>query len=311
MKNLLYSLLFISSLPLSAQEINYDGIFIGSYVPSQIENIPQSAKKMLANKLKQIVTAKGISDNSYNSRFIITPNITVITKDVVPSAPPKVALNLEVTFYIGDGIDGIMYTSETVSAKGVGTNENKAYISAVRQIRPKSPLLQDFVKNGKKRIIEYYNTNCSLVQKKVEGLSAQTKHEEALALLASVPEASSCFDQVKNKINTTYVQAINVSCKRKLNEASSIWSANQDLNAANEAGAILATIEPEATCFEDVKTLYQNIAERVKTKELTDRDWQYKLKELDVEKSRIKAARDIGVAEGLNQQPTYNIRGWY
>lgn len=304
--------MLISSLSLIAQDqINYDGIFIGAYVPHQIESIPSAAKKMLSTKLNQIVTQKGIADNSYNSRFIITPNVMVLTKDVLPTAPPKVALNLEVTFYIGDGIEGTVFTSETVSAKGVGTNENKAYISAIRQIRPKSPILQEFVKNGKKRVIDYYNSNCSLVQRKVEGLSAQNKYEEALAVLAGVPEVSSCFETIKNKINPIYIQAINVGCTRKLNEARSIWSANQDLRAANKAGAILASIDPQASCFSEVTTLYQNIAERIKAKELLDRDWQYKLKELNVETSSIKAARDIGVAYGLNQQPTYNIRGWY
>lgn len=312
MKKIIYSLVFLSSLTLIAQDnINYDGVFIGSYIPLQMEAIPQSAKKMLGNKLNQIITNKGIGDDSYDSRFIITPNIIVLTKDVVPSAPPKVALNLEVTFYIGDGIEGTLFASETVSAKGIGTNENKAYIAAIRQIKPKSPILQNFVKNGKKRVIEYYNNNCDLILKKVDALSAQNQYEGALATLAAVPETSSCFNKIKNKINPVFIKAINVSCKRKLNEASSIWAANQDLNAANEAGSILATIEPQATCFGEVKVLYQNIAERIKAKELLDRDWQYKLKVLDVEKSNIQAARDVGVAYGLNQQPAYNIRGWY
>ncbi|GAA4895697.1 hypothetical protein GCM10023311_20560 [Flaviramulus aquimarinus] len=304
--------MLISSITLVAQDdINYDGIFIGAYVPLQIESIPQSAKKMLGNKLTQMITNKGIGDNSFNSRFIITPNVMVLSKDIVASAPPKIALNLEVTFYIGDGIESTVFGSETINVKGVGTNENKAYIAAIRQIKPRNPILQDFVKKGKERVIEYYNANCNLVLKKADALSAQNKYNEALATLASVPQVSTCFDKVKNKINPIYIKAINISCKRKLNEASSIWAANQDLNAANEAGAILATIEPQATCFEDVKTLYQNIAERIKAKELIEGKWQYKLIELDVEKSRIQAARDIGVAYGLNQKPTYNIRGWY
>ena len=151
MKKIIYTLLLMSSLTLVAQnDINYDGIFMGSYIPEQMESIPSSAKKMLANKLTQIITSKGISDNSYSSRFIITPNIAVLTKNITPTAPPKIVLNLEVTFYIGDGIEGTMFTNETVEIKGVGTNENKAYIAAIRQIKPKSPIIQAFVKKGKK-----------------------------------------------------------------------------------------------------------------------------------------------------------------
>ncbi|WP_303316913.1 hypothetical protein Q4Q34_08910 [Flavivirga abyssicola] len=311
MKKIIYTLFLISSLTLVAQDnINYDGIFMGSYIPEQMEYIPSPAKRMLGNKLTQIITNKGISDNNYNSRFIITPNITVLTKNVTPTAPPKVVLNLEVTLYIGDGIEGTMFTNETLEVKGVGTNENKAYIAAIRQIKPKSPVVQAFVKKGKKRIIEYYNDNCNLVIKKVDALNGQNKFDDALAILAGVPEVSSCFNKIKAKMLTTYNKSIEYDCKTKLAEAQGIWDANQDINAANEAAALLASVEPGAPCFSKVKSLYSKIAARVK--DLSDRNWNYKLKVLDVEKSRIKAARDVGVAYGKNQkQTTYNVRGWY
>ena len=314
MKNLICYIFLFAVLSVGAQNnINQDGISLEAYIPDQIESIPVYAKSLLKNKLNQVITKNGISSGSYDSRFIITPNINVLSKNIAPTAPPKTALSLEITLYVGDGIEGKLFSSASIELKGVGTNENKAYIAAIKQIRPNNPLLQDMLSKSKKRIIEYYNDNCNLIIKKADALSAQNKYEEALSALSSIPEVSTCFNTVKKKINPIYVKAINVECNRKLNEASSIWAANQDLNAANEAGAILATIEPEATCFNDVKSLYQNIAERIKAKELLDRDWQYKLKELDVKKSRIKAARDVGVAYGLNQRRyyTYRVRHWY
>ncbi|WP_372752849.1 hypothetical protein [Mariniflexile sp.] len=312
MKNLLFSFMFLCSLVLTAQSnVNYDGIFLGSYIPNQIESVPAYAENMLTNKLNQIITANGIGQGGYGSQFIITPKIIVLSKDVMPTAPPTIALNLEVTMYVGDGFEGTLFSSESIQVKGVGTNENKAFMAAVNQIKPKNPVLQQLVSRSKERIIDYYNTNCNLVIAKADALASQNNYEAALGLLSGVPVVSNCFNDVKNKINAVYIKAINLDCKRKLNEASSIWAANQDLDAANEAGAILSSIQPEASCFNEVKVLYQNIAERIKAKELLDRDWIYKLKELDVERSSIQAARDVGVAYGLNQQPTYNIRGWY
>jgi len=268
---------------------------------------------MLLNKLNQIITNNGISDNGYNSRFIITPNITVLSKNVTATAPPKVALNLEVTFYIGDGIAGKLFSSETVQIKGVGTNETKAYMAALRQIKPKNALIQNLIVKGKKRIIEYYNNNCDLIIKQANTLASQNKYEEALAAMVSVPEVSTCFNKIESKMNTIYIKAINTSCSRKLNEAKSIWAANQNLDAANKAGAILATIEPEATCFEEVKALYANIAERIRTKELLDRDWEYKLRVLDLKKTAIKAARDVGVAYARYHRHyvVYKVKRWY
>ena len=132
MKKALAILFCLASIVAIGQNNNY-AINLGAYVPDQIENVPASAKKMLLNKLGQLVTSNGISDNQYNSRFIITPNIVVSTKEVMPTSPVKVVLVLDVTLYIGDGIAGTLYASETFNVKGVGTTETKAYMQAIKR----------------------------------------------------------------------------------------------------------------------------------------------------------------------------------
>lgn len=292
------------------EKINTDGIALATYVPQQIENVPASARKMLVNRLAQIITKNGISENPYNSRFVLVPNVTVLSKDVTATAPPKIALNLNVTLYIGDGIEGTIFASESIELKGVGTNETKAYMSAIKRLSPKNTQVLEFVEAGKTKIIEYYNANCSNILKKASALESQNQFEEALVLLTTVPEASTCFDKVKSKIKVLYQKSIDRDCKQKLSEATAIWSANQDLNAANEAGAILASVEPQGSCYGQVKSLYAKIAARVK--DVSDRDWKYQLKVLDLNETYIKAARDVGVAYGKNQPQNvnYNVRSW-
>ncbi len=266
---------------------------------------------MFINKLGQIITKNGMSDNVYNSRFILVPNVTVLSKDFTATAPPKIALNLGVTLYIGDGVAGNLFESEYLELKGVGTNETKAYISALKRLSPKNVAIQDFIARGKQKIINYYNENCDLIVKKSGSLESKGQLEEAIEQLANVPEASSCFDKVKSKMSSLYIKYIDRDCKLKLAEAQSIWVANQNIDAANEAGAILSTIDPQANCFSEVKSLFSKIADRVK--ELSDRSWNYQLKVLDLNKRAIDAARDVGVAYGNNQPQnvTYNTRGWY
>ncbi len=310
MKRSLYTLILLVTTFMVAQE-NNNGIMLGAYIPEQAEDIPSYAKSMLINKLGQIITQNGISDNVYNSRFIITPNITVLSKNITATAPPKVALNLDVTLYIGDGVAGNLFSSQSIQLKGVGTNETKAYMAALKQLKPKNPQIQNFILKGKQKIIDYYNTNCGLMLKKAQALESQNEYEQALIVMTNVPEASDCFNKVKAKIKSLYIKAINRDCIKKLNEANSIWAANQDIEAANLAGAILSTIDPNASCFGKVKALYSKIASRVK--DLSDRDWNYDLKVLEVYGTAVKAARDVGVAYGKNQPQnvTYNIRGWY
>lgn len=309
MKKIITFIFCFAATIIVAQDNNYD-ISLGVYVPNQIEGLPGSAHSMLNNKLNQIITNNGISDNVNNAKFIMTPNITVMSKDVIGSAPTKVALNLEMTLYIGDGFAGNLFASESFSLKGVGTNETKAYMQAIKQLKSSNKKLQDFIASGKAKILDYYNTNCSQIIAESEALQRTENYQEALYLLVNIPTASSCFDTVKGKIEGLFKKAIDKQCLTNYAEAQAIWSANQDMEAANYAGALLAEINPRAACFNDVKKLFSKIEARVQ--DLQDRPWKLQLHEVDIRKTAIEAARQVGVAYGQNQPNTvYNIRGWY
>ncbi len=294
---------------ITAQEGN--NIALGTYIPNEVEALPAAAKQILETKLGQMVTKNGISDISYNSRFIITPNVEVLTKDVLGTAPPKIAINLDVTIYIGDGLNGTLYASKSFNVKGVGTNETKAYINAINNINANSEQVQQFVYEGKEKIIAFFNNNCDMIRKEAKSLDNQNRQEEALNLLVNVPVNSTCFDKVAPELKGMYKKLIDRDCKTQLAEASAIWAANQDIDAANTAGAILASIEPTSSCYGEVKSLFSKIEKRVK--ELSDRPWEYKLKVLDANIAAAKGARDILMVYAKNQPKnvTYNIRGWY
>jgi len=233
-------------------------------------------------------------------------------KDVLGTAPTKVVLNLELGLYIGDGIRGSLFTSKTMNLKGVGVNENKAYISAVKRLNPNNKNIQSVLDEAKKKIMAYYNSNCESLIKEAQNLENQNRLQESLAILISVPENSSCFSRVERKVSSLYQKTIDRDCKKKLLLATSIWSANQDLNAANEAGGVLASIDPYSEGFSQVQVLFSKIETRAK--ELGDRDWELTLKKVELEKSAIQSARDVGIAFGKGLQNTssiYNIKGWY
>jgi hypothetical protein len=310
MKKLIYTILFFANLSIVSQN-NNDGITIGAYVPEQAEAIPAAAKRMLIDKLGKIITANGISDDVNNSRFILVPNATVVGKDIIASAPIRIALSLDLTLYLGDGVAGNLFATESITLKGVGTNETKAYIAAIKNLKAKNPNIQSFISKGKEKIINYYNSNCSNINKKVISLESQGDAVSALVLLSNIPESSSCFDsRLESKMKRLYKRAIDQDCKEKINIANGIWVANQNITAANKVGEILSSIDPNSSCFNDVKRLYDTVGKRVK--ELSDRGWNYQLKELDLEVSTIKAARDVGMAYGNNQPThTHNIKGWF
>lgn len=291
-------------------------IALAAYVPQQIEKMPEGARTMLSNKLNQIVTQNGLGSSSFNSRFIITANIVVLTKDLLETAPPMTALTMEVTLYIGDGISGTKYASNAISVKGVGTNENKAYIEALKSIKPSESSIQSFINTGKSKIIEYYNYKCDVIIKEAQTLEEQNKYEEAIATLTAVPEiCKDCFDKSMTAVGPIYKKYMDRQCRVKLAEAKNAWAASQNSSGAAQVAEVLSTIDPDAACYKEAIALSNAVSKKIL--ELEKRDWNFKMKVNDqsvsLKKQRIAAYRDVGVAFG-NGQPksiTYNVHGWW
>ena len=315
-----YFLLTIFSLQSQNKMGNSDDaarISLSAYVSDQIEGLTPAVQSNLLNKLNQIASKNGMGGSVVNNRFIITANVTVQTKDITPSAPPMHAYTLDVTLYVGDGIDGTLFSNTNVTLKGVGETETKAYFNALKNLKVDDPKYQVFLETGKKKIIEYYNSRCDFILKSAQTAASQNNFEDAIYQLTQVPEVcKTCFDKCMDAVAPIFQKQIDRDCASKLNTANTWWSTNMDVLTANQVGEILSSIDPQANCFKEVKLLSSKIEARVK--ELDNREWKMALKnqqdEIDIKKASIKAARDIGVAYGNNQPKTittYNIRGWW
>ena len=261
MKKILLSLLMIIGYNAYSQNTlgksdDAARITLAAYVPQQIDKMPDAARSILANKLNQIVTQNGMGGAANNERFIITANVNVISKDLTATAPPMTALVLEVTLYIGDGFVGTKFSSTSISVKGVGESETKAYISALKGISPTNSNIQSFVGNGKSKIIEYYNSKCDFIIKEAQTLVSQNNFEEAIFKLTSVPEVcKDCYDKCMDAVGPIYQKQIDRECKSKLMEANTAWNAAQDSYGADTAGGILAQIDPNASCYKEALAL--------------------------------------------------------
>lgn len=283
---------------------------IATYIDPLVEEKTTGATSVLENKLSQIVSANGMGNGF--SRFIITANVTVITKDVLGTAPSSYAYTLDLTLVIGDGIDGNVFAKYPMTIKGVGNNETKALISALRTVDPRNKELQAFVSKAKEQMVNYYTSRCDLIIKQARMLENQNQFDEAIYNLISIPEASACYQKGLDVVNEIYNQKIERECKIKLQEAKNIWTANPTVEGANKVAAILSEIDPRATCYKEVSAFASTVGKRVL--DIDGREWNFKVdKEIGLERDRIKAIRDIGVAWGQGQPKTvhYNIRGWW
>lgn len=293
---------------------NSGQLALAVYVPDQIDNMPAPAHSMLTNRLGLIVSQAGMAGSSENERFIITAHINVASKDITPTAPPMTALNLDITVVVGDGISGKIFSTTLINTKGVGENETKAYIQAIKNINPSNPILQNTIEKAKLKIIDYYNNNCDMIIKEAQLLANQNKFDEAIFNLMHVPNAcTTCYNKCLATVGIMYKRKIDKECQTYLTNARSLWAATQNLNSATDVGNILSNIDPQAACYNEVKVFVNEIAKRIK--ELDQREWDYKLKELDanvdVAKANLQAWSEVSKAYA-NSQPkiVYHISGW-
>lgn len=276
-------------------------------------SIPNNAKKTLKDRMQKIITKNGMG-SAKNTRFIMTANVRELNLEKSETAPVIYIYNLEVNLYIGDGIDGTLFSSCSLEVNAAGDSKEKAYMAALKKIKATDPQYQAFINEGKKKIVDYYTAKCDFIITKAQTKAKNQDFDAALAELMQVPDVcKACYDKCMAAAQPIYQEKINQEGAKLLAEARGVWSAGQDVAAAEAAAAILAQVNPQSSAFAGAESLNAEMAKRVK--DLDKREWDFMLKqqqdEVDLEKASIKAIRDIGVAYGENQQPTtYNVVWW-
>ena len=101
MKRFLYStILLLFTCSIFAQTLDDVGRMSIYVQRPNNGTIPTEAINLLENKMHQIITTSGISDNAFNKRFALTATVSVMKKDIISGSPARVSQTLEVTFYV-------------------------------------------------------------------------------------------------------------------------------------------------------------------------------------------------------------------
>lgn len=277
MKFTFITLLILLSYNGSAQSNDFGRIALNTFVSDELK-IPAEAKAILENKLSSIATQYAMGNNGYNPRFIITANVGLFTKDVIAGPPAMIAQTMNITLYIGDGIENLSFTSLNMTVKGVGTNENKAYIDGFKNIPTKNSQLEIFMQEGKKKIIDYYSSKCSIIEEKASSLAAQGKFDEAIFELSAIPDVcKDCYSRSQKKLSVYFQQKIDAECDQKLLRAKGEWSSNQSYAGASSASKILLSVHPAAKCIPQVNEMLQNMTSKIVADERAA--WDLKVKQ--------------------------------
>lgn len=288
----------LMSASMMAAETEY--LPISVYAADDSESFPVGAKAMMENKLTQLLTRNGIAGMDYMGQFILTITTTPLDKDVIAGPPAKIAEKMEMNLYIVDAYAKTIFASTSMTVRGLGETENKCYLNAISHMPLQTPQITKFIDDGKQKIINYYDHEGEVLIKKAMYLAKQKSYEEALSIIALVPQLSKHYDAALAAGLQIYQMYLDNECNIYLAAARQAWAAEQNSKGAAAAGEYLANILPDAGCYDEAMELYREIKAKVLD------DWKFEMKKyqdgIDLEKQRIDAMRQIGVAYG-NHQP--------
>lgn len=314
MKKLLLAILLfhISTFVTFAQSVDTNGISVSAYVAPN-SGVPPAATKVLETKLRNLISSSGMI-TAENQRFILTAHVVTLSEDVTATAPPQYAYTLGINLYYGDGMTGNLFASANFETKGVGTSKDKAYLMALRALKPTDPSLKAMLAEGKQKSIDYFLSQGPTILNEAQMCANNQDYEQAIYILDQIPSACTDLYAKANEMKINfYNKFLAEEGATALAQARSIWNAGQDRESADRAGAILASINPQSPAYKEAQTFANQIAARIKA--LDDREWQFKLQqqadETAVRKQSISAAREIAVAKAKNQPKTvYKVYWW-
>ncbi len=281
------------------------------------EAIPSEAVSILENKLVMALTANGFADNGYAERFVLTAKADVVSKDIVPSIPPRISQKIDITLAVGDIVENKVYSTYTMTTIGTGTNDTKAFVSAFTKINPQKDELQNMLAEAKTKIVDYYTENTDEIINNAKALAAMQKYDEAIFRLMSVPNIyNKGYKDCQSAAVAIYQQKINHEAETLLAKAKNIWASSPNDTGAQQVAELISKINPKADNYQSVETFRKQVEDKLQDD--AKREWEFLMKQYEnnqaFKQSIVSACRDIGVAYGKGQPKsttTTIVRGWF
>ena len=251
-------------------------LYISVVQPDRSE-ITAEAGKQLERKLTQLLTSNGISSQDENNRFVITAKIDVTSKDIVSTAPARIAERIELTLLVGDVVENKVFETITISLKGIGINENKAFIAAINQVKPQKAELSEFISRAKNKIVEYYTVRCTQIINQAQKLATGNEYDEAIYQLMQVPDICDCAKQCQDLMIEYTIKRNDAIAAQLYNEAKARWAASPTQEGASAVADIIANIPANTSSQSKINSLLNTISKKLRDDE--KRQWNFKMKQ--------------------------------
>lgn len=258
---------------------------LGIVMPEPSNDFSPEQIQKLASKITQIINNSNEVTVGYTNDIVVYPIISVDETSVVEGGMQNITVTtIEFSLFVKQISTNLVYNSFSKKIKGSGNNKSQSITNAFSQIKASEETYKQFILISKSKILNYYNENCKTIIQTSNNLLAKQDYEQSISLLQSIPIASTnCYNEAQKKSLEVYKKYQSILCSRNLTKAKAAIATNNYDNALEA----LEIIDPASTCYPEVQKLITQISSKVDRKEK---------QELDLEKQRINAIKEIGKA---------------
>jgi hypothetical protein len=244
-------------------------------------DLGSSGKQLLATRINAAVSKIGFGGDGANPRFIIGPDINILSKNITGTSPTKYANTYEVTLMTCDVVTETIFQSYTFQVKGVGDSPAKAFINAFREFKLENDEFYKFLTESQTKINMYYEQNCDKFIQEADAQAKTRNFDAAFTILNNIPsEATTCYTKIANKKNEFFQMNLNVDCQSILASMKSEMGKANDPSGSgfNEpAMAYYQMIDRQSSCFKEAESVYQAYLKKLNPK--AKRDWDFQVQQ--------------------------------
>ena len=286
--------------PENNDEKKYDPNFtlnikLTPFVPDY-PDLGESGRQLITARLNAAVAVVGFGGDGANPRFVIGPDINLLSKNVTSSAPTKYANTYEVTLIAAEVVSVTIFASYTFLIKGVGDSPAKAFINGFRDYSFNNKQFFDFLKQAQDKILNYYEKNCDAFLSQAESEAKMRNYDAAYTILNNIPaEATKCFQTATANKSKYFQMSLNTNCDKLLSSMKAELGKANDPSASGfnaEAMAFYALIDKQSSCYGEAEKTYQAYLKKLNPK--AKRDWDFSMKKYQDQVARADKMDQFG-----------------
>lgn len=255
-------ILFLIAMVLLCQHSfgQVDNNIIAIAIPAQTE-LDGSQKQNLESIVTDIMTHSGYMSAYKVSGLVIVPLFIIEEEGVLQSGSNSLyMIHAKLSLNLRNVESGHIFTSVSKRYRGTGKNRRAAISNALVAISTADKEFNDFLKNGQHIILTYYENHSQRIFQKAALMAQKNAYESAIALLMSIPEQASCYDEAIKQSETYYQLYLTSNCNEAIRQARILYAAHK----YQEALEFLAYSEIRTTqCVQEANVLVNRLESKI------------------------------------------------